>query len=146
MPRQGTRRPYLDCSDILTDPDFVQQLLCVRQFQTVGNDGIAVNAPPLNLKFFGFVTAVRGFELERNPEGQLISGTILIVTRFRLTDGKGDSVAADVVQIGIKQYTVTTIEDYSQYGRGMVQATCTLLPYGGAYPPPPSQNPTFSQR
>lgn len=137
--------PYLDVSEILSDPDFTQKLLCARQQQTVNAEGIAVNAPPLNLKFRGVVTAMKGYELQRDPEGELITGTILIVTRFQLRDGKS-GWSADVVQIGVRSYTVTNVQDYSRYGRGFVQATCDLLPLEGTYPPPPGLLPTYSQR
>lgn len=137
--------PYLEVTELLTDPDFCEKMLCARQPQTVNQSGIAVNAPPLNLKFRGVVTAVSGYELQRDPEGELITGTISVITRFRLRDGKaGDS--ADIVQIGTRSYTVTNVQDYSRFGRGFIQATCDLLPLGGTYPPPPDLLPTYSQR
>jgi galactose-6-phosphate isomerase len=139
--------PFLDVSDLLTDPDFCERLLCARQQQTVNGDGLAVNAPPLNLKFRGVVTAAKGYELKRDPEGELITGTIIVITRFRLRDGKsGPNESADIVQIGTRSYTVTNTQDYSRYGRGFIQATCDLLPLGGTYPPPPGLLPTYSQR
>jgi galactose-6-phosphate isomerase len=130
--------PLLDVSEILTDPDFCQPLICNRLKQTVGEDGLAINTP-VRIRFTGVVTTVSGLELERNAVGELITGTILICTRFRLTDGKS-GLSADIIDIGPRRYTVTNVYLYSQYGRGFVEAVCDLIPLAGtipgAYDPP----------
>lgn len=131
--------PLLDVSELLTDPDFCQSdLICNRAKQVVGLNGLAVNMP-VRIRFTGVVTQVSGAELERNAVGELITGTILICTRFRLTDGK-IGLTADVIDIGPRRYTVTNVYNYSQYGRGFIEAICDLLPLqgtvAGAFDPP----------
>jgi hypothetical protein len=130
--------PLLDVTEILMDPDFCQPLVCTRLKQTVGEDGLAVNTP-IRIPFTGVVTQVSGAQLERNAVGELITGTILVCTKFRLTDGK-IGLTADIVTIGPRRYTVINVYNYSQYGQGFVEAVCDLIPLEGstpgAYEPP----------
>jgi galactose-6-phosphate isomerase len=122
--------PNLDVSSVLTDPLFADMSLrCIRQRQTVGTDGIAVNTP-VPVPFSGVVTAASGTVLEREAEGSRVSGSINIVTRFWLEDGK-NSLAADIVTWKGRRYTVADVQDYSRYGPGFIQATCELLPITG---------------
>lgn len=130
--------PLLDVSDVLTDPDFVQfGLICTRNIQIVGEDGLAVNTPTL-FNFTGVVTSESGERLNRIADGERITGSILICTRFRLIDGKiGKS--ADIVTIPARccnspnalQYTVAEVNNYSRYGLGFVEALCDLVPLHG---------------
>lgn len=124
--------PLLDVSEILTDPDFCQRLACFRSKQLVGSDGLAINMP-VRIPFTGVVTQVSGAQLERNAVGELITGTILVCTRFRLVDGK-IGITADQVQFGPRRYVVINVFNYSQYGRGLVEAVCDLLPLQGTIP------------
>lgn len=131
--------PLLDVTELLTDPDFCEtNLFCSRMKQTVGEDGLAIDTPT-RIRFTGVVTMVSGAMLERNAVGELITGTILICTRFRLTDGK-QGITADIVQWGPRTYTVTNVYNYSRFGRGFMEAVCDLIPLegtnAGAYDPP----------
>ena len=127
--------PLLDVSELMTDIDFCERdLICVRQMQTVTSGGIAVNTGT-PIRFTGVVTNVKGYMLERNGVGELITGSILICTRFRLQDGKL-GFTADIVQRGDRSYTVAEVLPYSRYGRGFVEATCELRPLLGTTPPP----------
>jgi galactose-6-phosphate isomerase len=132
--------PQLDVSELMTDIDFVEtRLTCLRMAQRVGANGLAVNTP-IPIPFFGVVTMIRGNVLNRNAVGEIITGSILICTRFRLLDGKS-GFTADVVLRETRQYTVTEVLPYSRFGRGFVEATCELLPLGGSYPVPPGHPP-----
>jgi galactose-6-phosphate isomerase len=122
----------LDVSDILTDPDFVEKnLLCQRNAQTVGQDGIAVITPTIT-PFFGVVTNASGMDLRRTAEGEIIYGSIFIATRFQLIDGK-TGFTADIIQRGPGglTYTVRNVAPYAKFGRGFVQAICDLIPLSG---------------
>jgi hypothetical protein len=120
----------LDVSDVLLDPDFMDLTLTVtRNAQTVGNDGIAVIAPTTT-GFYGVVTSLNGSVLTRVAEGEHISDTITIHTQFKLIDGQS-GYDADVVNWQGLQWTVTNVNDYSTYGLGFVQATCTLKQLSG---------------
>jgi galactose-6-phosphate isomerase len=131
--------PLLDVSELVVDPDFCEtNLYCNRLKQVVGENGLAVNTPT-KVRFTGVVTQVSGAELERNAVGELITGSILICTRFRLTDGK-IGITADIIDFGPRSYTVVNVYNYSRFGRGLIEAVCDLLPLQGtnpgAYEPP----------
>jgi hypothetical protein len=119
--------PELDVSDILDDIDFVQLgLICNRTTQVVGQNGRAVNTA-VATRFAGVVTQLSGSQLKRKAEGEYISGSILIITRFRLQDGKTGRTA-DTVERDGRTYTVSDVDNYSTYGAGFVEAVCELLP------------------
>lgn len=119
----------LDVSDILDDPDLSDVVSCVRNFQTVGADGIAVNTQVAH-KFRGVVTSDNGDVLTRLPNGERIRGSMTIHTVFRLSDGSNGQ-SADVVLWQGRHYTVTTVNDFSNYGRGFVAAGCELIELTG---------------
>lgn len=122
--------PRLDVSRVLLDPKFVtRNLACIRQTQTVGDDGLAVDEQK-SFTFAGVVTASSGTSLNRGPDGSHIENTITIHTRFRLQDGIAGR-DADLVQYEGKQFTVINVADYSEYGRGFICATCALIPLSG---------------
>ena len=121
---------FLDVSDILTDPDFMNTgLICERNVQTVGSNGIATNATTI-MAFSGVVTSDNGDLLERNPDGERVKGNMTIHTRFPLDDGSAMN-AADIVQWRGRRYTVTVVNDWSHFGRGFIVATCDLIPLSG---------------
>ncbi|CAJ0701584.1 hypothetical protein LMG19089_02875 [Ralstonia edaphis] len=122
--------PFLDVTDVLLDPDFLDTTLSVtRNAQTIGNDGIAVDTPTTT-GFFGVVTSLNGSVLQRVAEGAHIEDTITIHTPFKLIDGQA-GYDADVVNWQGLQWTVTNVNDYSTYGRGFVAATCTMKQLSG---------------
>lgn len=120
----------LDVSDILTDPDFVSfGLVCERNTQTVGADGLATNSTTLT-PFSGVITSDNGDVLERTADGARIKGNMNIHTRFPLDDGSSAN-AADIVQWKGRRYTVTVVNDWSHFGQGFICATCDLIPLAG---------------
>lgn len=132
--------PQLDVSELLTDIDFWEGgLICLRQNQTVGSDGIAVNAQ-ISIPFGGVVTQVAGSDLRRGADGEMITGSILIVSRFKLLDGK-IAVSSDIVVRQTRRYTVANVLNYSRFGRGFTEATCDLMPLAGSYATPPGYPP-----
>jgi galactose-6-phosphate isomerase len=132
--------PQLDVSEILDDIDFYEGgLMCLRQRQMIGSGGLAANTQ-IPIPFGGVVTQVAGSDLKRDAVGEVITGSILIVTRFRLIDGKA-GFSADVVKRGTRSYTVANVLPYSKYGAGFVEATCDLLPLAGSAPVLPGYPP-----
>lgn len=122
--------PLLDVADLLSDPDFMSSgIICQRQSQAVGTDGRAVNTVT-KMTFSGVVTSDKGDILERLAAGERVIGNIMITTRFRLRDGKS-GYSADIVTFCGKSYTVTSVNDYSHFGRGFVEALCDVIPLSG---------------
>lgn len=124
--------PLLDVSEVLLDPDFMDDsLVCHRQTQTVDDDNFAHNTVQ-DIPFSGVVTVDRSLQAQRMMAGQNITGAILIVTSFRLTqgrrnDGNGNTLDADIVSYNGYDYRVTFVDPYTSYGAGFVQAHCELL-------------------
>jgi hypothetical protein len=122
--------PLLDVNDVLTDPDFVNtNLICTRNVQEVNDNGIA-SLTSCNITFTGVVTSVTGANLRRKADGELIYGDIMVITRFRLTDGKA-GYTADIITFQQRTYTVVDVNNYSNYGRGFMEARCELIPFSG---------------
>lgn len=131
--------PFLDMSDVLMDPDFLDtSLVCHRQIQTVDADNFPTNTPQ-DISFSGVVTVDRSLEAKRMAAGQNINGAILIVTQFRLTQGQPETnsaprLDADIVTYSGRDYRVTFVDPYTRYGAGFVQAHCELLDFDGGSP------------
>ncbi|ENT8173402.1 head-tail adaptor [Escherichia coli] len=128
--------PFLDVSEVLLDPDFMDtSLVCHRQVQAVDEDNFATNTPQ-DIPFFGVVTVDRSLEAKRMSAGQNISGAILIVTQFKLTQGQTGTgstprLDADIVTYSGRDYRVTFVDPYTRYGSGFVQAHCELVDFNG---------------
>lgn len=121
--------PLLDVTEVLLDPDFADDsLVCRRQIQTTDDDNFPMNTPQ-EIPFSGVVTVDRSLEAKRMAAGQNITGAILIVTQFRLTQGSksmndGPNLDADLVVYDGGLYRVTFVDPYTRYGAGFVQAHC----------------------
>jgi galactose-6-phosphate isomerase len=123
--------PLLDVSEILSDPDFVDTALaCIRNTQTVGPDGIAVNAK-VTTPFSGVVTNDDGDIMLRQADGTFVKGSIMVHTRFVLTNGVA-GIDADIVVWRGRKFTVVNVADYSTYGAGFVAASCEPLSLSGS--------------
>lgn len=131
--------PFLDMSDVIMDPDFLDtSLVCHRQIQTLDEDNFPTNTPQ-DFPFSGVVTVDRSLEAKRMAAGQNINGAILIVTQFRLTQGQPQTdtaprLDADIVTYSGRDYRVTFVDPYTRYGSGFVQAHCELLDFDGGSP------------
>lgn len=123
--------PSLNVSRVLLSREFVDRtLVCVRNAQTVGNDGLAVNTAT-NTPFNGVVTSDRGDVLVRMAEGSKVTGTIYIHSQFPLSSGAANQ-DADIVQWNGRSFTVTDINNYSQYGAGFTCARCEPVSLQGS--------------
>jgi hypothetical protein len=120
----------IDVSEVLMDPDFMDSMTCTRYMQTVPATGMAVNTSTTSI-FYGVVTSGSGDILDRIATGERVKGSIVIHTTFRLRDGSGASQTADMITWKGSNYIVSTINDYSHFGRGFVSALCDLKPLAG---------------
>ena len=122
--------PLLDVTDVLTDIDFVDtSLVCQRITSAVNESGLAVQTP-VTKSFSGVVTSDSGELLNRIAVGEYARGSISVITKFRLRDA-GPGYTADIVAWNGRTYTVTTVNDYSTYGAGFIEAICELIPLAG---------------
>lgn len=122
--------PTLDVSDVLLSPEFLDtSLVCSRSVQSTDADGFTTNSTS-QLPFAGVVTVDKSLENARMEAGQVVRGAILVITRFILTEGTGTN-DADVVTYRGRDYRVSFVDYYTEYGSGFVQAHCELLPFDG---------------
>lgn len=122
--------PFLDTSDVLCDPDFCDtSLMCARSVVNANEQGVGT-AVTKTFGFAGVVTSDSGDVLKRVPAGEYVVGSILICTRTKLIEA-AKGYTADVVSWNGNDYTVTTVNDYSTYGVGFVEAICELIPLSG---------------
>ena len=123
-------KPFLDLTDVISDPDFCDsEIMCTRGASSVNSQGIT-QLSKTNFNFVGVVTSARGYDLERLAIGQHVTGSISIITMFRLQDGTIGNTA-DVVTWDGNTYTVTDIQPYKRFGAGWVEAICELIPLSG---------------
>jgi len=118
-----------DVTDALLDPDFIDRLVCERNVQSVGDDGIARNTPT-ELPVYGCVTTNSDAVLERTPTGERVKGAIIVHTKFRLIAGD-DEHTADELRWKGRRFVVADVNDNSHFGRGFCRAVCDLLPLSG---------------
>lgn len=116
--------PLLDVSDVLLDPDFADTLVVWRYTETVDTKGRG-GGSPTSTTILGVVTPDRAATLARQAEGANVSGSITVITQFRLTSSIG-STGADEIDWNGCRYTVMSVADCSRYGAGFVEASCDL--------------------
>jgi galactose-6-phosphate isomerase len=122
--------PFLDVSDVLTDPDFCDNtLVCERNSLSTDSSGRGVISTQ-NTRFSGVVTSDKGELLQRGAVGEHATDNISVITRFKLRDA-GIAATADIVQWNGKRYTVTKVNVYSTYGIGFTENICDLIPLAG---------------
>jgi len=122
--------PFLDVSDVLTDPDFCDNtLVCERNAIITNSSGRGVTNTEFT-RFSGVVTSDKGELLQRGAVGEHATDNISVITRFKLRDA-GAGATADIVQWNGKRYTVTKVNDYSTYGIGFTENICELIPLAG---------------
>ena len=122
--------PFLDCSDVLLDPDFCDRTLVCERI-TISTDNTGRGVPSTEFKpFSGVVTSDKGELLQRGVVGEHATDNISVITRFKLRDA-GPGADADIVQWNGKRYTVTKVNDYSTYGVGFTENICEMIPLSG---------------
>jgi hypothetical protein len=134
--------PDIDVSDVLGDPDVAGTLFTViRRQETVNNFGRPVLTtstypdpaadPPLQQPF-GAIYPTGDNSMVRADAYTTQSDTITVVTPFRLrgpSKSAGVTYQADIVLWEGTHYIVKTVNDYSKFGAGMIQAECTAYDY-----------------
>lgn len=118
--------PDLDVSDVLSDPLFADSAVVIRSSVGVGPQTGRTVTDEVQTAISVVVTSDKGRNLQRNPEAAISTGSIVVHSAFRFTEG-GNGVDADVLRWNGNDWTVVTVDDYSRYGAGFTVATCRLL-------------------
>lgn len=120
--------PDIDVSELLVDPDFVDNFQISRTQSAVGNDGRAHQSAAVVFDVEGVVVP-KGTKLVQIEEGQRLESVIEVYVAFQLTAGQ-DTVSPDIIKWGMRSFRVVAVEDWSRYGEGFVKATCFELSFG----------------
>ena len=120
--------PNLDFSEVYCDSvEFIDVFSVTRSIQTVDDHGRAVNTPKTYPSVFGIVRTSDSGVQHYFPEAENLSGKIVIITKWRLTDRRGTAgIDTDIVRWNGRDYTVMNVSDYSRLGTGYVIALCEL--------------------
>ena len=117
--------PLLDVTDAILDAMFMTAMTYTRRTEVLTNGVASYTGTPA--AFYGVVTMERGNRQDQPPEASRVGGSIYVHTLTRLSDGNS-GFGADLVSWNGQTYTVTAIDNYSQYGAGFICATCELKP------------------
>ena len=115
----------IDVTDLLTDPEFTSTFDVTRNLESVNNAGFATITPTIYPGVVGVVLPA-GLKLMRTYDASRMAGAITIYTQFTLLAGAGNNAADNIAYNG-RAYTVTSVDDWSQFGNGFNVAICELL-------------------
>lgn len=123
--------PFLDVTEVLSDPDFATTISVIRNTTTVDNFGETQISPVETDDIIAVVTPATSNDLKRMAETERLSGAIAIYTTYRLSAGgtqtDGSTATADIVTWQGRQYTVFSVDDWTQFGGGFIRATATMF-------------------
>jgi hypothetical protein len=149
----------IDVTDVLFDPLVAGQIFSVvRRQETVNDSGEGVQSQEVIESVVGAIFPVGENSLIREVAAQSQARTIEVVTTFRLrpasvtpavsTSGPpppqfpgtlpgppaGVTWQPDLVYWNGDYFLVSTVEEYTQYGRGFIAAQCVTYDYQTAAP------------
>lgn len=132
--------PFLDVSDLTTDPDLADTFTVTRRKEVLDHGRVST-IDTVYADQAGVIDMAGPDDLKRFPEGQITGRVISIVTPFRLmASGKigADQYQPDVITWEGSDYTVINVDPYTQFGAGQVEA---LAESKMAQDPPPPGSP-----
>lgn len=114
----------IDVSELMDDPDFGDNIVLYRRFQTVDTHGETV-ITPTTVNLIAIVQAGNGETLKRNPEYAVMEDWITIYAIYHFkADGEG--YYPDKITWNARNYLVKTVTDYSNWGAGYTRADCLI--------------------
>lgn len=129
----------IDVTDLLHDPFIAgEEFIVIRRRETINAYGERTSHPIQRLLAVGSIQPTGNNSLVREEAYQTETKTIKVITDFLLrgpTKDKSQPQGAtvtfdpDIVIWRGDSYVVKSIDDYSQYGIGMVQAECASVDY-----------------
>lgn len=132
---------WLDVDDVTLDPMLSEPIVVVRRQQGVNKFG-EVSISSTNYNTYGTVVPVTPNSLIREEAYEFQRKSLRVFTRFALQgvakDSKGNDYQPDLVLWHGDYYIVKTINDYTSWGPGMVEADCSSIDYVDQPPQPPA--------
>jgi galactose-6-phosphate isomerase len=115
--------PTLDVVDVLSANEFMDTFIVVRRESGVNEQGrMAVTEKKIPTT--GVVQPSGANTQERPKDYATGRKSCFVATQFRLR-AQSNRYAPDLILWRGDDYLVETVEDYTNYGRGFVQAYCT---------------------
>lgn len=128
--------PWLDLSDVITDPFLADTFVVVRRMQIVNGQGETVIIPMGNFGAVGVVTPTGNNSLVRAEAYESQADSIQIITMFRLRGASKDTAGInwqpDLVQWNGITYLIKTLNDFTRFGAGFIQADAIATDYNPA--------------
>jgi hypothetical protein len=126
---------FIDVTDVLLDPEVAGQLITVvrRQEQVNGfGQGVLVAETVPNV--VASVTPVGDNSLTREVTFGTQNQAIRVITQYRLRGATTESATGRTFQPDLvlwhgDYYVVSTLNDFTQYGAGLVEAECVSVDY-----------------
>lgn len=126
--------PLIDVTQVLFDPVVAgEAFVVIRREEVVNNYGESV-LTTFRLGALGSVQPTGNNSLARQDAFQTQAKTLRVITTFRLR-GVGKTPATDqrwqpdLIYWRGDYFIVNELEDFTQYGAGMIQADCTSIDY-----------------
>lgn len=112
----------IDVSDLLSDPDFTDDLVLIHRTPLVsdlGENSLLERSVPT----IGSVQPASGKTLQRLPEALRVGDVSSFWLRGEIVT---DQVGAypDIIQFRGKRYAVQSVMDYTNWGEGWCEGTC----------------------
>ena len=117
--------PLVDVTELLSDPDFVEDFTVIRSTRTMDQHGRVVDLPG-QYSTYGSIQPTSGSTLMILPEAERVGAFITVVTMFPLI-ALSDTTAPDRIIWHNKTYQVKLLNDWTDYGQGFVSAVCELI-------------------
>jgi galactose-6-phosphate isomerase len=118
----------IDVTDLLDDPDFIDNFTVNRFRHIVDDNGRAVRASIGAVTTHGSVQPSGGRTMNLMPDMTTVNGSIEIWTKYRL-EVASDTSYADIITWQNRHYEVRTVQPWTNYGKGFVHAICTMLEF-----------------
>lgn len=123
--------PMLNVMPAVTSLLMQDRVNVYRREEIVNNygEGTKNEVPSLNLPAVVWCSGQN--KLDRRPEAQSTTKDIEVICRFALraaSKDDGKTFQADLIEWTGTRYTVTKVDDYSQYGAGFTHAQATAQP------------------
>lgn len=119
--------PQLDLREALLDPMMVDFFAVVRRQESITQKGRS-STVKRRFNTFGIVDAASPNDLDRLEDYQFQTKAISVVTQFKLRGVSQQSkknYQPDLIFWASDYFLVRTVEDYSRYGAGWIQAIAT---------------------
>lgn len=115
--------PQLDVNIVMASPMFMDTFRVIRRASSVDDTGRTTSTDEV-IDTTGIVQPTGNNTQERPKEYATGRKSCLVITAFRLRE-QTQNYLPDLVLWRGDTYLVETVEDYTNYGRGFVQASCT---------------------